>query len=131
MHDNNLRRTTNIKEVKPNASFTHPSLFDWSFLSTLNAGRWFSHSRVRHIPQLLEIKALDEVSQAYTVSSQFDSRTVDIIGRRAIAVMQSVTLLHFTFIGNSEDKLVNLLLSFNLFLSQYFLNCYGLHLLSK
>lgn len=91
MHDNNLRRTTNIKEVKPNASFTHPSLFDWSFLSTLNAGRWFSHSRVRHIPQLLEIKALDEVSQAYTVSSQFDSRTVDIIGRRAIAVMHAVS----------------------------------------
>uniref|UniRef100_A0A4X1UIG2 GP-PDE domain-containing protein n=1 Tax=Sus scrofa TaxID=9823 RepID=A0A4X1UIG2_PIG len=47
MHDNNLRRTTNIKEVKPNASFTHPSLFDWSFLSTLNAGRWFSHSRFK------------------------------------------------------------------------------------
>ncbi|EPY72532.1 hypothetical protein CB1_001627001 [Camelus ferus] len=45
MHDLSLRRTTNIKEVLPNASLRHPSLFDWDFLSTLNAGKWFSHSR--------------------------------------------------------------------------------------
>uniref|UniRef100_A0A8C2RHZ2 GP-PDE domain-containing protein n=1 Tax=Capra hircus TaxID=9925 RepID=A0A8C2RHZ2_CAPHI len=43
MHDSDLRRTTNIKEVLPDASLTHPSLFDWDFLSTLNAGKWFSH----------------------------------------------------------------------------------------
>uniref|UniRef100_A0A8C0JHY6 Glycerophosphodiester phosphodiesterase domain containing 4 n=1 Tax=Canis lupus dingo TaxID=286419 RepID=A0A8C0JHY6_CANLU len=41
MHDSDLRRTTNIREVMPNASFTHSSLFTWSFLSTLNAGKWF------------------------------------------------------------------------------------------
>nr|KAF6465224.1 glycerophosphodiester phosphodiesterase domain containing 4 [Rousettus aegyptiacus] len=41
MHDNNLRRTTNIREVMPNASFRHSSLFTWNFLSTLNAGKWF------------------------------------------------------------------------------------------
>uniref|UniRef100_A0A8C3VSE6 GP-PDE domain-containing protein n=1 Tax=Catagonus wagneri TaxID=51154 RepID=A0A8C3VSE6_9CETA len=47
MHDYNLRRTTNILEVMPNASLRNPTSFDWDFLSTLNAGRWFSHSRVK------------------------------------------------------------------------------------
>ncbi|XP_036717183.1 glycerophosphodiester phosphodiesterase domain-containing protein 4 [Balaenoptera musculus] len=47
MHDSDLRRTTNINEVLPNASLTHPSLFDWDFLSTLNAGKWFSHPRFK------------------------------------------------------------------------------------
>ncbi|XP_045021747.1 glycerophosphodiester phosphodiesterase domain-containing protein 4 isoform X13 [Bubalus bubalis] len=47
MHDSDLRRTTNIKEVLPNASLTHPSLFDWDFLSTLNAGKWFSHAPIK------------------------------------------------------------------------------------
>uniref|UniRef100_A0A452QNQ5 Glycerophosphodiester phosphodiesterase domain containing 4 n=1 Tax=Ursus americanus TaxID=9643 RepID=A0A452QNQ5_URSAM len=42
MHDNDLRRTTNIREVLPNASFTHSAFFRWHFLSTLNAGKWFS-----------------------------------------------------------------------------------------
>lgn len=52
MHDNDLRRTTNIKEVMPNASLAPASFFTWDFLSTLNAGKWFVQSRVRHIPQL-------------------------------------------------------------------------------
>ncbi|XP_039084605.1 glycerophosphodiester phosphodiesterase domain-containing protein 4 isoform X3 [Hyaena hyaena] len=47
MHDNDLRRTTNIREVQPNASFTHSSFFLWSFLSTLNAGKWFVQSRFK------------------------------------------------------------------------------------
>ncbi|XP_065793088.1 glycerophosphodiester phosphodiesterase domain-containing protein 4-like [Muntiacus reevesi] len=47
MHDSDLRRTTNIKEVLPNASLTHPSLFDWDFLSTLNAGKWFSQALIK------------------------------------------------------------------------------------
>nr|XP_044609442.1 glycerophosphodiester phosphodiesterase domain-containing protein 4 isoform X7 [Equus asinus] len=41
MHDYDLRRTTNIRKVMPNASFAHPSSFTWDFLSTLNAGEWF------------------------------------------------------------------------------------------
>ncbi|XP_019490328.1 PREDICTED: glycerophosphodiester phosphodiesterase domain-containing protein 4, partial [Hipposideros armiger] len=41
MHDNDLRRTTNIREVMPNASLTSGSFFLWDFLSTLNAGKWF------------------------------------------------------------------------------------------
>ncbi|XP_057605810.1 glycerophosphodiester phosphodiesterase domain-containing protein 4-like [Hippopotamus amphibius kiboko] len=47
MHDYDLRRTTNIKEVLPNESRQHPCLFKWNFLSTLNAGKWFSHSWIR------------------------------------------------------------------------------------
>ncbi|XP_045412894.1 glycerophosphodiester phosphodiesterase domain-containing protein 4 [Lemur catta] len=41
LHDHDLRRTTNIMEVLPDAAFKHPAFFDWTFLSTLNAGRWF------------------------------------------------------------------------------------------
>ncbi|XP_066108868.1 glycerophosphodiester phosphodiesterase domain-containing protein 4-like [Saccopteryx bilineata] len=47
MHDHDLRRTTNIKEVKPNASFRGGSLFYWNFLSTLNAGQWFVQPQLR------------------------------------------------------------------------------------
>uniref|UniRef100_A0A8D1ZTW8 GP-PDE domain-containing protein n=1 Tax=Sus scrofa TaxID=9823 RepID=A0A8D1ZTW8_PIG len=47
MHDYDLRRTTNIREVLPNASLKHPGFFGWYFLSTLNAGKWFSHSWVK------------------------------------------------------------------------------------
>ncbi|KAM8812659.1 glycerophosphodiester phosphodiesterase domain-containing protein 4 [Rhynchonycteris naso] len=47
MHDYDLRRTTNIKEVKPNASFRGGSLFYWNFLSTLNAGQWFVQPQLR------------------------------------------------------------------------------------
>ncbi|XP_032974827.1 glycerophosphodiester phosphodiesterase domain-containing protein 4 [Rhinolophus ferrumequinum] len=45
MHDNDLRRTTNIKEVMPNASLAPASFFTWDFLSTLNAGKWFVQSQ--------------------------------------------------------------------------------------
>lgn len=82
MHDYDLRRTTNIQKVMPNASFAHPSSFTWDFLSTLNAGEWFVQPQVRHIPQLnkllinpssvrghvllLEIKTLDEDNHTCT-----------------------------------------------------------------
>lgn len=41
MHDYDLSRTTNIREVLPSAAFTHTAAFNWTFLSTLNAGQWF------------------------------------------------------------------------------------------
>uniref|UniRef100_U3KMX9 GP-PDE domain-containing protein n=1 Tax=Oryctolagus cuniculus TaxID=9986 RepID=U3KMX9_RABIT len=41
MHDYDLRRTTNIREVKPEVANDRPVFFNWTFLSTLNAGRWF------------------------------------------------------------------------------------------
>ncbi|XP_037378917.1 glycerophosphodiester phosphodiesterase domain-containing protein 4 isoform X2 [Talpa occidentalis] len=44
MHDYDLRRTTNIMEVLPNAAFLSGSSFTWNFLSTLNAGKWFLRS---------------------------------------------------------------------------------------
>ncbi|XP_061015660.1 glycerophosphodiester phosphodiesterase domain-containing protein 4-like [Dama dama] len=47
MHDYDLTRTTNIKEVMPNASSRNPSFFEWSFLSTLNAGKWFSDAWIK------------------------------------------------------------------------------------
>nr|XP_003468640.1 glycerophosphodiester phosphodiesterase domain-containing protein 4 [Cavia porcellus] len=50
MHDYDLRRTTNIREVMPKAAYHHPSSFPWSNLSKLNAGKWFLRPEVRHIP---------------------------------------------------------------------------------
>ncbi|KAB0377130.1 hypothetical protein FD755_011574 [Muntiacus reevesi] len=50
MHDYDLTRTTNIKEVMPNASSRNPSFFEWSFLSTLNAGKWFSDAWIAWLP---------------------------------------------------------------------------------
>ncbi|ELW65031.1 Serine/threonine-protein kinase PAK 1 [Tupaia chinensis] len=41
MHDYDVRRTTNIREVLPKAAFNHSSSFKWNFLATLNAGEWF------------------------------------------------------------------------------------------
>ncbi|GAB1292350.1 Glycerophosphodiester phosphodiesterase domain-containing protein 4 [Apodemus speciosus] len=41
MHDYDLTRTTNIREVLPSAARNHSSYFNWTFLSTLNAGKWF------------------------------------------------------------------------------------------
>ncbi|XP_021571417.1 glycerophosphodiester phosphodiesterase domain-containing protein 4 [Carlito syrichta] len=47
MHDFDLRRTTNIREVRPEAAFRHSSSFSWDFLSTLNAGKWFTKPELR------------------------------------------------------------------------------------
>ncbi|XP_064157294.1 glycerophosphodiester phosphodiesterase domain-containing protein 5 isoform X2 [Anguilla rostrata] len=41
MHDNTLRRTTNVLEVFPNRTDTPASMFTWSELEMLNAGAWF------------------------------------------------------------------------------------------
>ncbi|XP_063137041.1 glycerophosphodiester phosphodiesterase domain-containing protein 4 isoform X4 [Rattus norvegicus] len=41
MHDYDLTRTTNIIEVLPSAASNHSSNFNWTFLSSLNAGQWF------------------------------------------------------------------------------------------
>ncbi|KAI4581052.1 hypothetical protein MJG53_010594 [Ovis ammon polii x Ovis aries] len=50
MHDYDLRRTTNILEVMPNASDEQSSFFYWDFLSTLNAGKWFADSWIIWLP---------------------------------------------------------------------------------
>ncbi|XP_006865078.1 PREDICTED: glycerophosphodiester phosphodiesterase domain-containing protein 4 [Chrysochloris asiatica] len=41
IHDHDLRRTTNIWEVKPSAYYNRSDSFSWDFLSTLNVGKWF------------------------------------------------------------------------------------------
>ncbi|XP_007939218.1 glycerophosphodiester phosphodiesterase domain-containing protein 4 [Orycteropus afer afer] len=41
MHDHDLKRTTDIHEVMPSATFNRCEGFTWDFLSTLNAGKWF------------------------------------------------------------------------------------------
>ncbi|XP_040487255.1 glycerophosphodiester phosphodiesterase domain-containing protein 4 [Ursus maritimus] len=59
MHDNDLRRTTNIREVLPNASFTHSAFFRWHFLSTLNAGKWFVQSRSKPFYKMKRLSKAD------------------------------------------------------------------------
>uniref|UniRef100_A0A3P8ST56 Glycerophosphodiester phosphodiesterase domain containing 4b n=1 Tax=Amphiprion percula TaxID=161767 RepID=A0A3P8ST56_AMPPE len=45
MHDQTLRRTTNIHEVFPNRTNTPAAMFTWNELESLNAGSWFfSHN---------------------------------------------------------------------------------------
>ncbi|KAK5887249.1 hypothetical protein CesoFtcFv8_015870 [Champsocephalus esox] len=44
MHDQTLRRTTNVQHVFPNRTNTAASLFSWSELQSLNAGAWFLSS---------------------------------------------------------------------------------------
>ncbi|NXH36699.1 GDPD5 protein, partial [Myiagra hebetior] len=41
MHDDTLKRTTNIHEVYPNETGKDASLFSWDSLQKLNAGTWF------------------------------------------------------------------------------------------
>ncbi|TRY66158.1 hypothetical protein DNTS_010874, partial [Danionella cerebrum] len=41
MRDRTLRRTTNVRRVFPERQFEDASLFNWTDLSSLNAGRWF------------------------------------------------------------------------------------------
>uniref|UniRef100_A0A3Q2TI72 Glycerophosphodiester phosphodiesterase domain-containing protein 5 n=1 Tax=Fundulus heteroclitus TaxID=8078 RepID=A0A3Q2TI72_FUNHE len=41
MHDHNLQRTTNVREVFPNRTNTPAAMFTWSELEGLNAGSWF------------------------------------------------------------------------------------------
>uniref|UniRef100_A0AC11DMA0 Uncharacterized protein n=1 Tax=Ovis aries TaxID=9940 RepID=A0AC11DMA0_SHEEP len=60
MHDYDLTRTTNIKEVLPNASSRHPSLFQWSFLTTLNAGKWFSDAWIKPFFRMKPLSEADK-----------------------------------------------------------------------
>lgn len=48
MHDKNLRRTTNVKEVFPNWTDVQSAMFTWRELESLNAGSWFLSVRLRH-----------------------------------------------------------------------------------
>lgn len=41
MHDYNLQRTTNVREVFPNRTGHPAAMFTWSELEDLNAGSWF------------------------------------------------------------------------------------------
>ncbi|XP_031243297.1 glycerophosphodiester phosphodiesterase domain-containing protein 4 isoform X2 [Mastomys coucha] len=58
MHDYDLTRTTNIREVLPSAARNHSSSFNWTFLSTLNAGQWF----LKHKP-FFGMKPLSEADK--------------------------------------------------------------------
>ncbi|KAH0515143.1 Glycerophosphodiester phosphodiesterase domain-containing protein 4 [Microtus ochrogaster] len=58
MHDYDLSRTTNIREVLPSAAFDHTATFNWTFLSTLNAGQWF----IKHKP-FFGMKPLSEADK--------------------------------------------------------------------
>ncbi|XP_023501430.1 glycerophosphodiester phosphodiesterase domain-containing protein 4 isoform X2 [Equus caballus] len=75
MHDYDLRRTTNIQKVMPNASFAHPSSFTWDFLSTLNAGEWFVQ------PQLKPFYNMKPISEADSkkAESQRIPRLADLL----------------------------------------------------
>uniref|UniRef100_A0A1A8H951 Glycerophosphodiester phosphodiesterase domain containing 4 n=1 Tax=Nothobranchius korthausae TaxID=1143690 RepID=A0A1A8H951_9TELE len=44
MHDSTLKRTTNIHEVFPNRSHLDATMFTWTELQQLNAGKWFLSS---------------------------------------------------------------------------------------
>ncbi|XP_074917913.1 glycerophosphodiester phosphodiesterase domain-containing protein 5 isoform X2 [Chelonoidis abingdonii] len=44
MHDNTLRRTTNVEEVFPELAYKHSYMFNWTDLERLNAGEWFLKS---------------------------------------------------------------------------------------
>lgn len=41
MHDSTLKRTTNVEEVFPNRTEHDASMFTWTELQQLNAGKWF------------------------------------------------------------------------------------------
>ncbi|XP_063549473.1 glycerophosphodiester phosphodiesterase domain-containing protein 4 isoform X2 [Gorilla gorilla gorilla] len=50
MHDFDLKRTTNIGEVQPESAFENPAFFNWDFLSTPNAGKWFVKPEIFWLP---------------------------------------------------------------------------------
>ncbi|EDL16327.1 glycerophosphodiester phosphodiesterase domain containing 4 [Mus musculus] len=91
MHDYDLTRTTNIKEVLPSAAGNHTSNFNWTFLSTLNAGKWFLKHKPffgmkplseadkrragnQSIPQLSELLALAKREQKIVIFDLFGPR---------------------------------------------------------
>ncbi|XP_030413323.1 glycerophosphodiester phosphodiesterase domain-containing protein 5 isoform X1 [Gopherus evgoodei] len=44
MHDETLRRTTNVEDVFPELAYEHSYMFNWTDLERLNAGEWFLKS---------------------------------------------------------------------------------------
>ncbi|XP_058401525.1 glycerophosphodiester phosphodiesterase domain-containing protein 4 isoform X1 [Diceros bicornis minor] len=73
MHDHDLRRTTNIRKVMPNASFQHPSHFTWDFLSALNAGRWFVQPELKPFYNMKPLsKADSEKAENQTIPKLAD-----------------------------------------------------------
>ncbi|XP_021103930.1 glycerophosphodiester phosphodiesterase domain-containing protein 4 isoform X7 [Heterocephalus glaber] len=60
MHDYDLRRTTNIREVMPEAAYSHPSSFNWTTLSTLNAGEWFVRPETRPFFNMKRLSQADK-----------------------------------------------------------------------
>ncbi|XP_055479238.1 glycerophosphodiester phosphodiesterase domain-containing protein 4 [Psammomys obesus] len=73
MHDYDLTRTTNIKEVLPSAAYNHTANFNWTFLSTLNAGKWF----IKHKP-FFGMKSLSEADKR-RASNQSIARLIDLL----------------------------------------------------
>ncbi|XP_033620130.1 glycerophosphodiester phosphodiesterase domain-containing protein 4 [Fukomys damarensis] len=90
MHDYDLRRTTNIREAMPEAASNHPSSFNWSTLSTLNAGEWFvrpgtrpffnmkplseadkKRARNQSIPRLADLLTLAKKEQKFVIFDLF------------------------------------------------------------
>uniref|UniRef100_A0A8D0H7J6 Glycerophosphodiester phosphodiesterase domain containing 4 n=1 Tax=Sphenodon punctatus TaxID=8508 RepID=A0A8D0H7J6_SPHPU len=86
MHDNTLKRTTNVDEVYPEASSVHASFFSWADLKVLNAGKWFL--KVRLDKPFLQMDTLSRADQI-------------------LAMNQSIfKLSNFLRLANRENKLV-------------------------
>uniref|UniRef100_A0A2K5DVK6 Glycerophosphodiester phosphodiesterase domain containing 4 n=1 Tax=Aotus nancymaae TaxID=37293 RepID=A0A2K5DVK6_AOTNA len=60
MHDFDLRRTTNIREVQPESAFQNPAFFNWDFLSSLNAGKWFVKPELRPFYNMKPLSEADK-----------------------------------------------------------------------
>ncbi|XP_048216498.1 glycerophosphodiester phosphodiesterase domain-containing protein 4 [Perognathus longimembris pacificus] len=73
MHDFDLSRTTNIREVMPSAAYETPAAFYWNFLKTLNAGKWF----VEQMPYY-NMKPLSEADKR-RARNQSIPRLVDLL----------------------------------------------------
>uniref|UniRef100_A0A8C6QNB9 Glycerophosphodiester phosphodiesterase domain containing 4 n=1 Tax=Nannospalax galili TaxID=1026970 RepID=A0A8C6QNB9_NANGA len=88
MHDYDLSRTTNIREVLPQSTYNHSAYFNWTFLSTLNAGKWFLEHKPflnmeplseadkrkagnQKIPQLAELLKLAKKKQKFVIFDLF------------------------------------------------------------
>ena len=68
MHDKNLRRTTNIKEVFPDRSSDDPSLFTINEIKQLDAGYWFSHHfKGTKIPTFHEVVELAVIFNVWII----------------------------------------------------------------
>uniref|UniRef100_G3QYI9 Glycerophosphodiester phosphodiesterase domain containing 4 n=1 Tax=Gorilla gorilla gorilla TaxID=9595 RepID=G3QYI9_GORGO len=60
MHDFDLKRTTNIGEVQPESAFENPAFFNWDFLSTPNAGKWFVKPELRPFYNMKPLSEADK-----------------------------------------------------------------------